>query len=85
MLLYAGGGVRIDMAVHPQGAMLMLMGRIESESRMDLVLEDGGGSQQQVAVEDPGRFVVTGVAPGPIRLRCHSAAGDTVLTEWVTV
>jgi hypothetical protein len=38
-----------------------------------------------VSLDHAGRFRLTGVLPGPLRLVVRLATGQTVVTEWVTI
>ena len=85
ILLYEGGDVRIDVVVHQHPVTLTLAGQVEGAVRTGVLLERADRTVAPLDLDDLGRFLVSGIAPGPVRLRCRTPAGDTVLTEWVTV
>lgn len=85
ILLYEGGDVRIDVVVHQQAASLTLVGQVEGTINAEVLLERADRAAARVTVDDLGRFLVAGVAPGPARLRCRTPAGGTMVTEWVTL
>ncbi|WP_052721122.1 hypothetical protein [Actinoplanes rectilineatus] len=89
MLRYADGDVHLDLEVHREGAALTLIGQLTGAPVDGLMLDragpDPGLPPAPVEADDLGRFVVTGVAPGPARLRCRTADGAVVLTEWMTL
>jgi len=85
VLSYEGGDVRIDVVVHQEAATLKLVGQLEGTTNTEILLERADRDAERLAVDDLGRFLVAGVAPGPARLRCRTPAGGTVVTEWVTL
>jgi len=85
VLLYEGGDVRIDLAVHPQPTTLTLVGQVEGAVYAEVLLERADRTVDRLDLDDLGRFLVSGIAPGPVRLRCRTPSGETVLTEWVTL
>ena len=84
LLSFAGGGVQVDMEVAEHAGRISLVGQFIGASGDDYVLETPGG-RRPMEVDDLGRFIVDGLAHGPIRLRCCSADGTPITTVWVTV
>ena len=84
LLSFAGGGVQVDMEVSDQAGRISLVGQFVGSSGDDCVLETPGG-RRSIDVDDLGRFIVDGLAHGPIRLRCRAADGAPVTTVWVTI
>ena len=84
LLSFAGGGVQVDMEVAEQAGRISLVGQFIGSSGDDYVLETPRG-RRPMEVDDLGRFIVDGLAHGPIRLRCCAADGAPVTTVWVTV
>jgi hypothetical protein len=85
MLLYNGGGVTIDLAVEPGGGALTVIGRITGAVAGSCTLESTGEGLRPLDTDELGRFVRTGLAPGPMRLRCRTTGGDSLVTEWVNL
>ncbi len=85
MLSFASSGVQVDLEVSRNGDRLDLIGQLTGASTEGCVLELATGEPYPIDVDNLGRFVVTGVRRGPLRLRCRSVAGDQVITAWVTI
>lgn len=83
LLAFDGGGVRVDLDVEATAGHTILIGHVSGADAC--VLERGDGGRQLVPLDELGRFLVSGVRPGPLRLRCRGPAGRTVTTSWVTV
>jgi hypothetical protein len=84
LLSFQGGGVRVDMEVAGRAGRLALIGQFTGVGGDDQVLETTSG-RRPLAVDDLGRFVVEGLEPGRIRLRCRSADGTLITTAWVNI
>jgi hypothetical protein len=85
LLAFAGGGVTVDLEVSGQSDQLTLLGQLSGAAAEPCTLEYADGSRREVPLDDVGRFVVSGVRGGLVRLRCRSASGRPVVTDWVTV
>lgn len=85
LLSFAGGGVQVDLEVSGGAGQLTLYGQLAGAATHGCVLERGDGARHGVEVDELGRFVLTGAVPGPVRLRCRSAAGTPVTTTWTTI
>lgn len=84
LLTFEGGGIRVDIEVGDEQGQLRLLGLLSGASADECYLESTG-NQQLLDVDSLGRFVVEGIAHGPIRLRCQSPDGTRVTTAWVTI
>ncbi|GAA1896188.1 hypothetical protein [Asanoa iriomotensis] len=84
LLSFEGGGIQVDLEVREEQGRLRLLGLLSGTSSGDCFLEQAG-ERHRVDVDPLGRFVVVGVAHGPIRLRCRSSDGTRVTTTWVTI
>jgi hypothetical protein len=84
MLSFAGGGLQVDLEVTQRGAVTDVIGQLTGAPVAGCVLEYAGG-RQPLSPDELGRFVATGIRPGPLRVRCRSATGGSVTTSWVTV
>jgi hypothetical protein len=85
MLLYEGDGLRIDLSVQPHAGLLTVVGRLVGAGTGGCRLERPDSRPRPVELDEWGRFVVTGLVPGPVRVRCRSAAGAPVVSEWVNL
>jgi len=85
MLSYAAGDVRIDVAVQPEDGALALIGQFTGAAGEGYGLERPDGTTIAVQPDDLGRFLLTGLAPGLVRLRCRSTSGSSVVTEWLVL
>jgi hypothetical protein len=83
LLSFDGGGVRIELEVSGQADQLMVVGQVIGAADRGCVLEQADGRVHEVELDSLGRFLITGVTPGPARLRCRSASGGRVSTHWV--
>jgi hypothetical protein len=82
VLLFEGGGVRVDAEVVPDGERFTLYGQFAA-GPAECALEFPDGRRQRVEVDELGRFLVGGVPAGPVRLR--SAGAAEVVTSWVSL
>jgi hypothetical protein len=85
LLSFDGGGVRVEMEVTRTGDDLTLIGQLDGVAGTSCDLERGGGHRTAIELDELGRFLVTGLPPGPLRLRCRSAGGAEVVTVWITL
>jgi hypothetical protein len=84
LLTFEGGGIRVDIEVSEERGQLRLLGLLSGASNGECYLESAG-NERRLDLDTLGRFVVEGVAHGPIRLRCQSCDGMRVTTSWVTI
>lgn len=62
-----------------------LVGQLSPPQRATVVVRHGGGAAT-VEVDELGRFLAEGIAPGPVSLHCEPAEGAGVVsTDWVIV
>ena len=84
LLSFSGGGLQVDLEVSERGELRDLIGQLAGPPATGCTMEHPGG-QWPIPLDDLGRFTVTGVKPGPIRLRCLSERGFVVTTAWVAI
>ncbi|MBM2623501.1 hypothetical protein JIG36_49210 [Actinoplanes sp. LDG1-06] len=84
LLSFSGGGVQIDLEVESDAGALRLVGMLSGEPVEECALRTESGSHP-VTVDELGRFVVEGLAPGPIRMFCRLAGGRRVTTRWIRI
>jgi hypothetical protein len=84
LLSFEGGGIHIDLEVDDSGPSLRLVGMLTGVRVEECALQAEGRSRA-VTLDQLGRFVVDGVAPGPIRMRCRLSDGRRVTTRWVRI
>ncbi|MFI5842453.1 hypothetical protein ACIA8K_22345 [Catenuloplanes sp. NPDC051500] len=84
LLSFSGGGVDIDIEVEEGTAGLRLFGQFTGVSGDDVRLETAGGARA-LEVDELGRFLISGVPHGAIRVRCRAEGGAPVTTAWVTI
>jgi DNA-directed RNA polymerase specialized sigma24 family protein len=84
LLSFAVAGLSVDLEVAPAGTGRDLLGRLDPAGPAEVVLRRPDGSTTQVAVDDLGRFVCDGLAPGPVSLRLVRD-GVAVRTDWVVL
>jgi hypothetical protein len=85
LLSFASDDVQLDLEVSGRGDRLEVIGQFTGVSTDGCVLEFGDGDQLVLEVDSLGRFLVDEVRPGPVRARCRSAGGASVVTAWVTL
>jgi len=84
LLSFAGGGLQVDLEVTERGELRDLVGQLAGSPATRCTVEYAGG-ERPLPLDDLGRFTLTGVRPGPIRLRCRPAPGVLVTTAWVAI
>jgi hypothetical protein len=85
LLSFACDGVQVDLEVSRAGDQVDLTGQVTGAAGHGCRLEYPRGATVELDLDSIGRFLVSGVPGGPIRLRCYSAGGVPVLTSWVAV
>ncbi|MGC5020790.1 hypothetical protein [Micromonospora sp. DT47] len=85
LLSFDGGGLRIELEVTGTTEGLTFIGQVIGVGPAECVLEHGDGRRESLRLDALGRFVLCGVSPGPVRLRCRSGAGKPVTTSWVNL
>ncbi|MFI5908270.1 hypothetical protein [Dactylosporangium sp. NPDC051541] len=85
LLLFAAGPAEIDLAVVERPGGLTLIGQLTGAEPTGCELERGDGHREPVEVDELGRFLISGVPPGPLRLHCRVAPDNLVVTPWTNV
>jgi hypothetical protein len=83
MLSFEHGSVAVDLQVSETAAGRELLGLVTGAAG-DVEVEQAGG-RTTVPLDDAGRFVVQGLATGPVRLHLHAEDGTAITTSWVTL
>ena len=84
LLSFEGGGIHIDLEIEDGERRVRLLGQLSGAPVDDCEL-DADGRSVRVEVDSLGRFIVPGLAPGPIRLRCRLTDGRRITTAWVRI
>jgi hypothetical protein len=84
LLSFQGGGVHIDIEVDDGQRRIRLLGQLDGAPVDECVVQAEGRSTR-VDLDGLGRFIVEGLAHGPIRLRCLLTDGRRITTTWVVV
>ena len=84
LLSFEGGGIHIDLEIEDHHPDVRVVGQFSGVAVDDCEL-DTGGRAVRVDVDHLGRFIVPGLAPGPVRLRCRVAGDRRVTTTWVRI
>lgn len=84
LLSFVGAGVQVDLEISRVGDQLDLVGQVVGALDQDCSLEQPQATRV-VELDSLGRFLVSAVAGGPVRIRCRSARGAWVRTAWVTI
>jgi hypothetical protein len=85
LLSFGGAGVQIDLEVGGRADQLDVMGQLTGADPQGCAIQHGSAGSVPLDVDSLGRFLCSGLVPGPIRIRCRSAGGTPVSTTWVTV
>jgi len=85
LLSFGGAGVQIDLEVGGHADQLDVIGQLTGADPQDCAIQHGSAGSVPLDVDGLGRFLCNGLLPGPIRIRCRSAAGTRIITTWVTV
>jgi hypothetical protein len=84
LLTFATRHLQLDLEVLVDGAVRRLVGELEPRGPARITVEYVGGSVAE-DTDELGRFIVTGIPGGLIRLRCEPADGVALLTPWAKV
>ncbi|GAA2625957.1 hypothetical protein GCM10010399_66790 [Dactylosporangium fulvum] len=85
LLTFLGGSLTIDVQVTTRAGMVEVVGELAPALSARVVVESPDGTHE-TAADPQGRFKITGVTPGPVRLRCEpqdEGGFAPVRTEWV--
>ena len=83
MLSFEHGSVAVDLQVSETPAGRELLGLVTGAVG-DVEVEQAG-RRTTVALDEAGRFVLEGLAAGPLRLHLRAEDGTSVETSWVTL
>lgn len=83
LLTFAGAAGTIEVEVSPISDGLRLIGFLVPAGPAAVTIRHGGG-ELSTRADEAGRFRVTGIAPGPVRLVvAPDGAGARLVTEWL--
>ncbi|MBB3674404.1 hypothetical protein [Modestobacter versicolor] len=82
LLTFSAGDQQLDLELLVDGATRRLVGELTPAGPAHVVVEHAGGTLTEDA-DELGRFLVAGVPPGRIRVRCEPAGGTAVVTPWL--
>jgi hypothetical protein len=82
-LSFQAADTQVEMTVRAEGAGWTMMGQVFGAGAGAAAVESGGRSVTPLALDDLGRFLVTDLASGPVRLRCDLPGGGKLVTSWV--
>ena len=78
-------GFTVEVEVESDGGERRIIGQLVPPQAATIEIRHGGGTTT-VEADDIGRFAATGIAAGPVSLRCRLAgASRTVGTEWLVI
>lgn len=83
LLSFTAGEQRLEVELLTDGAQHRVVGELSPGRPAHVVVEHAGGSLTEEA-DELGRFLVTGVPAGRIRVRCQPADGPAIVTAWLT-
>lgn len=83
LLSFADGGTQVEVTVRAEGAGWTMMGQIFGAGAQSAEVETGTRGSTPLDVDELGRFLVTDLAGGPVRLRCGLPGGERLVTSWV--
>jgi hypothetical protein len=83
MLSFEYGTVAVDLQVSETSSGRELLGLVSGASG-DVEVEQAGG-RTTVPLDEAGRFVLSGLASGPVRLHLHAEDGTAITTSWVNL
>lgn len=85
-LTFEGPSLIVELEVADDGGLRRLLGQLVPPGPAQVEVRHAGGLLR-VPADEVGRFAASGVAPGPVSLRCivQGADGPPLETAWVTV
>jgi hypothetical protein len=84
LLAFATRDLRLDLEVLAEGPARRLVGELDPGTAARIVVEHPSGTLTE-DTDEFGRFLVTGVPGGLVRLRCRPASGRPLLTPWLKI
>jgi hypothetical protein len=85
LLRFELGDLALDLEVTPEGEGRTLVGQVTPPGPTELTVRHGGAVETTVGSDELGRFVLDGVRPGPLSVRCATAGDATLYTDWVLI
>jgi hypothetical protein len=85
LLTFAGGGVQIDLELGPRQGLVDVVGQFTGSAPGECAIQHASMEWRRLDVDELGRFLFSGLPPGPVRLRCQSTRATPVITAWTTV
>ncbi|WP_405071511.1 hypothetical protein OG558_19385 [Kribbella sp. NBC_01510] len=85
LLSFEGGGVRVELEIAPGDDGLTVIGQLVGASPVACDVECGDGRRETVQLDELGRFILDRRQGGPVRIRCRSVSGRSVITSWVNL
>jgi hypothetical protein len=85
LLSFEAETAQVEVTVRAEGAGWTMMGQIFGVGARAASVETGAPSSAPIDLDDLGRFLITDLPSGPVRLRLRLPAGESVLTSWVTL
>ena len=85
LLSFAAENTQVEVTVRAEGAGWTMMGQVFGAGAGSATVENGGRAATPLDLDELGRFLVTDLQSGPVRLRCHLPGGDTLVTSWVVL
>jgi hypothetical protein len=73
------------LSIHLEVTRDALHGQVVPEQAGEIELRPATGAPTTIEVDEVGWFVIRPAPSGAFRLRCHTAAGTAVLTDWITL
>jgi hypothetical protein len=83
LLTFRAGDQQLDVELLTEGSSRRVVGELTPGRPACVVLEHAGGSLTEDA-DELGRFLVSGVPAGRIRVRCQPLDGPAIVTPWLT-
>jgi hypothetical protein len=83
LLTFSTGDQQLDVELLTDGASRRVVGELTPGRSAHVLLEHAGGSLTGKA-DELGRFLLSGVPAGRIRLRCQPIDGPPIITPWLT-
>lgn len=80
MLTFESPGLTVDVQVTEEGRSRRFLGQLVPPAPGQVEIRHRGG-RVMVAADEVGRFAASGIAPGPVSIRCQ-VGPDVVETDW---
>ena len=80
-LTFAGSQLTIELEIGPDS----IVGQIVPPQPGHVDACPASGAAVTAEIDEIGCFIIRPLPPRPFRLHCHTAAGVSVLTTWITL